>query len=66
MFEPADPLFIGGCNDPRHYPPNMMVFMQAGWWVCPTCGHRTWIPGPPMCIEPGTPDKLKNIRLCYN
>lgn len=46
MFEPDDDIM---CKDPAHYPPRMYYFSQSGWWVCPSCGHRTRIIGPPTC-----------------
>lgn len=46
MFEPDDDFM---CKDPSHYPPTMYYFSQPGWWICPSCGHRTRIVGPPMC-----------------
>lgn len=50
MFEPDDEQSIDWdhtCQDSRHYPPTLMFFSRSGWWVCPTCGHRTRIYGPP-------------------
>lgn len=33
------------CQDPNHFPPNMMVWPPGtdGWWVCPACGARSRI-----------------------
>lgn len=52
MFEPDsdDDIFsLRSCGDPNHHPPTLMYFGRSGWWVCPTCGHRTRIIGPPTC-----------------
>lgn len=46
MFEPD---VDDRCKDDRHFPPSMMVFFESGWWICPSCGHRTRIYGPPTC-----------------
>lgn len=48
MFEPDDEQgWDHTCQDDRHYPPTLMFFSCSGWWVCPSCGHRTRIYGPP-------------------
>lgn len=46
MFQPDDDFTRKGCQNPSHYPPTMMVFQRSGWWVCPSCGHRTRISVP--------------------
>lgn len=51
MFEPDDDdvFSLRGCGDPNHFPPMGLLITRSGWWVCPTCGHRTRIIGPPIC-----------------
>ena len=32
------------CQHPEHNPPMHQVFPKAGHWVCPACGHKTFVP----------------------
>jgi hypothetical protein len=31
------------CRSREHFPPNMMVFRERMKWVCPECGHVTFV-----------------------
>ena len=37
---------VSPCRDKEHNPPNMIVWGKDGWWVCPSCGHKTRVSTP--------------------